>query len=121
MTMSLTITTSGSSARARGVNAHEPSGLTSPGANVACPNRPVTYGLTSNIPEWGHWNGWREFAPEDEIGEEPMLELNEAARLNLDDVGAGAPAASPAPGETYSTGQDRKICAGPTNPGRMTE
>lgn len=67
------------------------------------------YGMTANLPEDGHWTGWREFSPDDEFGEDPMLGVREVAHLDLDEVGAGVPAPAPASDETFYTGADQKV------------
>ncbi len=65
--------------------------------------------LSAHLTGNGHWDDYRTFGPRDAKEESPMLKIDEAAGINLDEQGAGAAPPAPEPGETLYTGAERKV------------
>ena len=64
--------------------------------------------LSAHLTDSGHWDDYRTIAPRDSNGYSPLLKIDEAAAIDLDELGAGAAPPAPPYGETLYTGAEQK-------------
>lgn len=65
--------------------------------------------LSAHLTGNSHWGEYRTIGPADPEGHSPLLKIDEAAGINLDEQGAGGAPPAAGPSETLYTGEERKV------------